>query len=780
MDVRGLNAREREEFRSILEEKMTAPHLRDLSRNPMQLTILLSLILTQGAALPDKRTNLYDDYVDLFFSRESAKSPAVRKHIVLLKDLHRFLGWMLHSSAETDRRNSSGRISAADLRVVLHKYLMAEGHPTEVVEEIFGAMLERVVMIVPRIQGTYEFEVQPLREYFAARFLYDTASYSPAGKEKKGTKPDRFDAVARNFYWLNVVRFLAGCFSKGELLDLADRVRVLIEDPFVGKTRHPISLAARLLADWVFEQSPRAVAQLVELLSTPVNMQRLVSPVRYQGMDIVSLPPQSGGRTVFDAAFKLLENSDVPNDRRHNLARIALAQSSNDECDRRWLESSCQTSSPVRWLRIGRSLGSLFRVSSELLGDRLGKIALNRAMMAVLVSVGRGECGASSERNTQLLLNLLLFTPNYLPGAWPLNGPFYLLQFILSQVAWNLQYLPQKHSDLLLSFKDKELDECEKRKIATYPEVRLAYELSVGLSRRFSRAATVAQRLGAFEMALEECQANWGGRPSIVINQFTCALQRRVRPSPAAFDFFSPNAATAQRLRGAKARGSNSEWWLESLKDSRGAPKSLRMLLIQSFFIFSSLETVSACENDVSAALDELLDEDWEVLVHILSHLRGVVRGRTQREDVAKSSGPKLERLRFSYLLALRDPDRFGSVVFLKFFRSDADVAQLYLSFCLSEAVNCAIANSLDWNEALRIVRKCYADEVAPRGLEFAFRKGRVVMPSEIYTEILSNPQLYPIAICDAAEAAATRAARKAIKPVSRIAKSERWFPFDR
>jgi hypothetical protein len=213
MDVRGLSAKERTEFSSILEEKMNAPHLRDLSRNPMQLTILLSLILTQGAALPDKRTNLYDEYVDLFFSRESAKSPTVRRHIVLLKDLHRFLGWTLHANAETNRRNSSGRISADELRATLHKYLRAEGHPTDVIEEIFGAMLERVVMIVPRIQGTYEFEVQPLREYFAARFLYDTAPYSPVGKEKKGTKPDRFDAIARNFYWLNVVRFFAGCFS---------------------------------------------------------------------------------------------------------------------------------------------------------------------------------------------------------------------------------------------------------------------------------------------------------------------------------------------------------------------------------------------------------------------------------------------------------------------------------------------------------------------------------------------------------------------------------------
>ncbi|WP_354059462.1 hypothetical protein [Bradyrhizobium sp. RT6a] len=100
MDARKLSAKERIEFTTILSEKMEAPHLRDLARNPMQLAILLSLILTQGSALPDKRTSLYDAYVDLFFSREASKSAAVRRHIDLLKELHGFLGWAIHSRTE--------------------------------------------------------------------------------------------------------------------------------------------------------------------------------------------------------------------------------------------------------------------------------------------------------------------------------------------------------------------------------------------------------------------------------------------------------------------------------------------------------------------------------------------------------------------------------------------------------------------------------------------------------------------------------------------------------
>jgi hypothetical protein len=100
-------------------------------------------------------------------------------------------------------------------------------------------MVERVGALVSRVEGTYEFEVQPLREYFAAKHLYVTAPPSPPGNEKTGTKPDRFDAIARDFYWLNVTRFYAGCYSKGELADLIDRLEELISEEGYSLISYP-------------------------------------------------------------------------------------------------------------------------------------------------------------------------------------------------------------------------------------------------------------------------------------------------------------------------------------------------------------------------------------------------------------------------------------------------------------------------------------------------------------------------------------------------------------
>lgn len=192
MTARQLPFTEQEKFRQVLREKLEQTHMRDLARNPMQLAILLNLIQTRGLSLPDKRTALYDSYMELFFSREAEKSSIVREHRDLLVELHRYLAWIIQTEAEEIK--SQGSVTEERLKLLLRTYLATEGYATNLVDELFTGMVERVVALVSRVQGTFEFEVQPLREYFAARHLYETAPYSPPGRERSGTKPERFEA----------------------------------------------------------------------------------------------------------------------------------------------------------------------------------------------------------------------------------------------------------------------------------------------------------------------------------------------------------------------------------------------------------------------------------------------------------------------------------------------------------------------------------------------------------------------------------------------------------
>ena len=84
VQARRLGEKDATEVRDILRARLTEPHFRELARNPMQLAILLSLIHTRGASLPDKRTALYAAYMELFFNREAEKSEVVRRHRELL------------------------------------------------------------------------------------------------------------------------------------------------------------------------------------------------------------------------------------------------------------------------------------------------------------------------------------------------------------------------------------------------------------------------------------------------------------------------------------------------------------------------------------------------------------------------------------------------------------------------------------------------------------------------------------------------------------------------
>src|SRR5690606_16069488 len=244
--------------------------LKDLAKSPMQLAIFISLLRTKGQSLPNKRTALYDSYISLFFDREAEKSILIRDKRDLIIDIHQYLAWVLHSEAELLK--NSGSINIDDLHSRLKDYLSKEGHDTTIADQLFNVMKERVCALVSRVQGTFEFEVQPLREYFCAKYLYKTAPYSPVGLECSGTKPERFDAISKNFYWLNVARFFAGCFDKGEIPMLVEKLKELQDDGILKFTNHPRIITSQLLSDYVFSQTPKHMREVVSIIVNGISI----------------------------------------------------------------------------------------------------------------------------------------------------------------------------------------------------------------------------------------------------------------------------------------------------------------------------------------------------------------------------------------------------------------------------------------------------------------------------------------------------------------------------
>lgn len=782
MDVRTLTRKERSEFEAVLREKMDMPHLRDLARNPMQLTILLSLIHTRGAALPDKRTSLYDAYVDLFFSRESSKSSAVREHIDLLKDIHKYLGWFLHYTAETGDRHSGGRISADSLKKVIYDYLVAEQHGTSVLDDVFGAMLERVVMIVSRIEGTYEFEVQPLREYFAARHLYDTASYSPPGRERSGSKPDRFDAIAQNPYWLNVVRFFCGCFSKGELLDLADRVKALINSSVLSQSRHPVHLAAMLLADWVFSQSPKAIAHVATCLAEDRNIRKLISEsaLGVYGFP-VNIPYSAGGSLLVKAALQLAFSPNVAEDLAHRISYFLSENADAAEIDSAWAASG---SGPLnghltRWLWIGRIFGSAARVERQTIKAISGDEDLPISTIRALISAGRFDCIPITSRNEEATLNLMFDTAaasyNFASGA-----PAFLLPALFTVVellyitngAENREYFSE-----IISYFDKNFKELNPSHYNFLPDVsEKAHRISRNLSDILKFKSHERDEFRRIVELVNNSSKFWGDRPTITlaavqlasISRKTSAQRRSLAKS-----LFDTDEPIYSRVMLARSQKDNPSWWIEHLNIATTAEQKL----ILHICLWSVVKVFSA---DLLTALDkslnELSEEVWREL--LLSIRRLHVYGHS-RKPIKWSALPGMFSLRLSMLLSLKKGRDFDIQSFMFFLEKSLPDTPLMADLYCKYSLIFAQSGKLPWDKAMQIIRKSYTVGTGFDPTGYPTRGERKSLPKNIVDEILKNETLYPMSLVDSAYAAIDAQTRKKIVPVGEIAKRDAWFSIE-
>lgn len=278
--VRGIHGSEGRALRKNFKAKSAEPYIGELAGNPMQLTILLDLLHKHGEATPTQRTELYDSYVDLLLAREANKHPeSVRKNQKQLREIVPFLGWYLQSRSEETSVNA--RMSIADLKAAIRHFQYTYGKPESVVDELFEATSDRIWALTSKHQGTFEFEVLSLREYFAARFLYRYAGEDIRGFDRNTV----FRELLRRPYWLNTARFYGGNAEGGDVYVLAEGIR----DEIIENSTPPSAVAAwTLLTDGVFASRPRQVRDVVNTLCTEQNLPVLLDALGRR--EIVPLP----------------------------------------------------------------------------------------------------------------------------------------------------------------------------------------------------------------------------------------------------------------------------------------------------------------------------------------------------------------------------------------------------------------------------------------------------------------------------------------------------------
>lgn len=402
-DANALEPIDKADLFSTLKEKLALPHVRDLARNPMQLAILLNLINSQGASLPNKRTTLYDRYVDTFLDREAEKSEIVRDHRDILLDLHRHLAWILQSEVEINKE--AGNIAEGRLKIEVSNYLSSVGHNPLLAEKLFSGMVERVVALVSRVQGTYEFEVQPLREYFAARHLHETVPYIQAGSSKRGSIMDRFDALARNRYWHNVTRFYCGCYSTGELSSLVDGLDIINTTKPYRATNYAASLSVVLLADYVFTLQPRLINKLLNYTVITSRFEVFLASVyEYRGRDAISLPENNGREHLVNHAINTLKE-ECQFDRSFALCRILKSCIGDFETSNAWKTISSSMDSK-RYIRDSYYSTAIYNISNSELIDHAD--LTHRATIRFIFNANRFDIFDSSPFSWRIMANMVL------------------------------------------------------------------------------------------------------------------------------------------------------------------------------------------------------------------------------------------------------------------------------------------------------------------------------------------------------------------------------------
>lgn len=276
--ARGLTAREAEELKANFVTNVDKPYVARLADNPLQLSILLHLLHRKGQSVPESQARLYALYLGIFLDREATKSEIIRDSREVVEEVTAYLGWIFHSQAETGQSTLRTRLQ---IKKLIHGYLYAAKKGEVPVEELFTAVTDRVWVLTSKVQPYFQFDNQPIREYFAAKFLFDWAG---TGSGEVSHSDVLAELLIRAF-WSNVARFFAGFAGPNEISGLVEGIEEAIESGIQPAQARQSSM--NLVIDGAFRArtrtEERAVGSVVDwmsgrLLGTLIPPDELISP----------------------------------------------------------------------------------------------------------------------------------------------------------------------------------------------------------------------------------------------------------------------------------------------------------------------------------------------------------------------------------------------------------------------------------------------------------------------------------------------------------------------
>lgn len=781
MKCRRLDDKEKSEIRSILKYKLDEPHIRELARNPMQLSILLGLIRSRGASLPDKRTALYEQYVDLFFSRESEKSPIIRDHRDLVIELHRYVAWYLHSDAQLKKGN--GSISTENLRNLLVSYLRRECQDESLADQLLSGMVERVVALVSRVQGTYEFEVQPLREFFAAKYLFESAAPSPTGDEQPGSRPDIFDALAKDFHWLNVTRFFAGCYSKGELPSLIDRLQELASLDAYKYLNHPRFLTATLLSDWVFAQNVRTVRDALTLIVQGTGLRYFISSQR--GDVTLQLPNKNGRQELVDKCFAILAtypSLDYAND----LIRVIEANALGQEVLNAWnLQAGSLIGEELtKWLQYGLHLGLLAKLPIVTLTEYLEDNAHVDKRIRLFIKAKRWDALESSERVYEQAVQYALTSGENTKIARIRKNPSSLERFIcLADYTKYSSYSFHTSVESLHVFWNR--DGIGRGKVDNEAPSHPSYLISI----KCDKISDLAEELVSLSMRewmytiipleklTQAIQKEFGNVWTVTLFALNAGALQLAGVLIKENELFDSSASICRRVRYAAEHRSGVAWWNKQLDSIESQEDTILFLL--TLFIWATPAVVKSVLHRLDPLVDSLPSEEWHKLFDAIqaNKWKGPgIRNKTKSQelvDALPENASERTVLCVGVRLTLEAERTLYQVRLLHYAGHDHKI----LAVCQWFAGFSLLSKASNPSPYLSLIRRGYRQgvEQSEHWDNQFVRDWTPSLDLHVAETIAGHPEAYPSFLLKIAEQVCQAHTALKVTPVGIVARDEKW-----
>ncbi|HEY9176329.1 MAG TPA: hypothetical protein VIN07_01500, partial [Flavipsychrobacter sp.] len=670
---RRMNERDATAIRTIVNEKLELPHMKDLAKTPMQLAILLSLLNTRGESLPNKRTALYDSYIDLFFNRESEKNIDIRNNRDLIINIHQYLAWVLHSEAELS--NSNGRIDIEQLKDRLKQYLIKEGHKTDLADTLFTVVNERVCALVSRIQGYFEFEVQPLREYFCAKYLYNTSPYTPAGYEKSGTKPERFDALTHNYYWQNVVRFFAGCFDRGELPLLNYKLGELNQDENYKHTNYPLIISSYLLSDFVFAQTPILQKPVIDIITKRIETNRLVNQSQHLvNIEQVILSKDCGLEEFIDACLRKLATfpkSDYCLELTHAIKNNSYPVSALKE---KWEKYKPREEKDdiTKWLEYSFKIKIFHSYSIAELEQLLGDYPQNRAEIFKYILLSNNS--AFIEQNKEEILNYVLGLDTAFVTVEENKGPIFILSSLLKPFFYVRALLDDYYfesipfSEVLMRGFIRYDDRTAFIPVLELLEKNTKYGDPIDTKiQEYVKLITIAHEspmqewkttLTPWNRLISEGQKTFGDHHAFnVLAIISSGIRSQSERYSEFNDITDTSIPICYRLRNARLKSGNIRWWREQFNSSSSS--NIKIVACATFIVWATVRTITELKSEFMLTINSLDEKEMNKLIQYVKHAVNVNQLNSESiRVIATLLSDKSLSDQFRYLLCLKLPSK--------------------------------------------------------------------------------------------------------------------------